>query len=72
MTTESTDSKIFRLSRRLSVELSISRVGITAEWSPDTPVNLTDSELSRYRTARDGMLKKLSEKLGGNIVVVEI
>ncbi len=71
MTAESANTKTFRLSRRLSVEISVSRIGITAEWIPATPVKLTDGELSRYRTARTEMLKKLSEKLGGNIVVIE-
>ena len=71
MTAESTDSKTFRLSRRLSVALSVSRLGIAAEWIPATPDKLTDSELNRYRTARTEMLKRLSDKLGGNIVVIE-
>lgn len=71
MTAESTDTKIFRLSRRLSVELSVSSIGIVAEWLPGQPDKLTVAELRRYRKARDGMLERLAAKLDGTVVVVE-
>lgn len=72
MGAEATEAKTFRLSRRLSVELSVSRIGLSAEWSPDLPVNgLTPGELRRYRKARQEMLERLAQKLGGAVVVVE-
>ena len=72
MSAESVESKTFRLSRRLSVTLSVSRVGITAEWIPELPTKgLTPGELKRYRGARDEMLPKLAEQLGGAVVLVD-
>ncbi|OGI41829.1 MAG: hypothetical protein A2150_00500 [Candidatus Muproteobacteria bacterium RBG_16_64_11] len=72
MTAETAETKTFRLSHRLSVELSVSRIGLSAEWSPDLPVNgLTPGELRRYREARREMLERLAQKLGGAVIVVE-
>ncbi|GMR20199.1 MAG: hypothetical protein BMS9Abin36_0794 [Gammaproteobacteria bacterium] len=71
MTAESVDTKTFRLSRRLSVELSVSSIGIVAEWLPDPPDKLTYGELSKYRKARGVMLERLADKLGGAVVLIE-
>jgi len=64
-------SDTFRLSRRLSVEITVSRLGIACEWVPELPRRLRQRELAAYRRARDEMLARLAERIGGNIVVVE-
>lgn len=66
------ETKTVRLSRRLTVTLTASRLGITAEWIPEIPRDLTPKEMRRYRQARDGMLRRLGERLGCSVVVVEV
>ena len=68
---ESAQSKIFRLSRRLEVELTVGAGGMSAEWLPMLPDRLTEKEIRRYRAARQEILGDLAQRLGGSIVVVE-
>ena len=69
------ETRTFRLSGRLSVDLTVSPVGITAEWTPASPKSLdggmTPREVHHYRRARKLMLSRLAQELGGSIVVVE-
>ena len=69
--TDKTASKTFRLSKRLSVEITVGAGGLTCEWDPDMPAKLTAKELDRYRKARNEMLRRLAELVGGSVVVVE-
>lgn len=68
---ESADRKCFRLSRRLSVEITAGPSGIVVEWCPDVPERLTAKELRRYRQARHEMLTRLADQLGTTVVVVD-
>jgi hypothetical protein len=72
MSATQVEIKTFRLSNRLSVTLSVSRAGITAEWHPDLPSKgLTRSEVKHYRRARDEMLPRLAQQLGGVVVLID-
>jgi len=64
-----------RLSRRISVEITAGPGGMTCEWSPNRPVlgiRLNKKEVRRYRAARDELLARVAERMGGNILVVEV
>lgn len=63
-------TKTFRLSRRLSVEITAGSAGFSIEWAPGMPNKLTAKELRRYRAARAEMVKRLAERMGGAAVVV--
>lgn len=65
------ETKVFRLSKRLSVEMTAGAEGFTAEWIPGLPDTLTEKELRRYRVARAEMLAKVAEKTGRPVVVIE-
>ncbi len=69
---EKAECKTFRLSRRLTVEITVGAGGMVVEWSPGQPVELTAKELRRYRSARHEMLQRLSSWIGGAVVVVEV
>jgi hypothetical protein len=68
MTASLATSKTVRLSRRLSVTITVSMAGMTCEWNPELPEQMTTKELARYRKARD----ELVASLGVPAVVVEI
>jgi len=72
LSSESAESKTFRLSRRLSVDITVGAAGMTCEWDPELPERLTAKELRLYRVARAEMLKRLAERVGGAVVVVEV
>lgn len=69
---EAAETKTFRLSKRLSVEITVGTGGIVCEWDPELPERLTAKELRRYRAARAEMLKCLAERVGGGVVCVEV
>lgn len=69
---EKAEAKTFRLSRRLSVEITAGAGGMVVEWLPDVPDKLTSKELRRYRAARSEMVNRLADKIGGAVVVVEV
>lgn len=62
---ESASRKTFRLSDKLSVEISIGPAGLTVEWDPDIPPDLTPSELTEYRRARAEMVTVLANHIPG-------
>ena len=69
---ERAESKTFRLSKRLSVEITVGPGGCACEWDPDVPTHLTAKELRRYRQARDEMVQRLAQMLGcGSALIVE-
>jgi hypothetical protein len=69
---ESAEAKTFRLSRRLKVDITVGAGGMVVEWDPEQPDKLTAKELKRYRAARAEMLSRLSGRIGGAVVVVEL
>ena len=69
--TEAAETKTFRLSSRLTVEITLGLGGMACEWSPRPPTAMTAKELKRYRAARDAMLARLAERTGLRVAVVE-
>jgi hypothetical protein len=69
--TEAAESRTFRLSRRVSVEMTVGPGGFVVEWTPAMPARLTSKELRRYRAARHEMVSRLAERLGGTVLVVD-
>ena len=69
---EKAESKTFRLSRRLSVEITAGAGGMVVEWDLATPDWLTARELRRYRAARAEMVKRLAGRIGAAVAVVEL
>ena len=72
MTAESTVTRTARLSDSLSVTITASRIGVTAEWHPAPPETLTTSELRRYREARNAAVAEVATRLGTRALVVEV
>ena len=72
MTAHAGETKTFRLSDRLSVDITASPIGIVVEWDPEIPEDLTTTELLAYRRARHEVLEHLSQRLGKRIGVIEI
>ena len=56
---EKAESKVFRLSKRQSVEFTVGADRVLVEWDPYPP-KLTRKELKRYRLARSEMLARLA------------
>lgn len=69
---EQAERETFRLSRRLSVEITVGVGGIVCEWDPDMPEELTAKELRRYRAARHEMLQQLAKATGGAVICMEV
>jgi hypothetical protein len=67
---EAAESKTFRLSKDLSVEITVGLGGIVCEWTPATPRKLSARELNRYRAARDEMLTRLAQIVGGRVLCI--
>jgi hypothetical protein len=61
-----------RLSKRYSVDITAGPGGMTAEWDPDlpNPNKLTKQEWRRYRTARDELVARVAERMGGACLVI--
>jgi hypothetical protein len=69
---ERAERQTFRLSDRLSVEITAGLGGFVVEWMPQVPQRLTGGELRRYRRARGRMLDHLAERVGGGVLCVEV
>jgi len=72
LASEAAESKTFRLSRRLTVEITVGLGGLVCEWTPTVPSKLTDKELKRYPRGRDELLARLAHRLGSSVAVVEV
>jgi hypothetical protein len=72
MTAEHAATRTVRLSETLSVTITASRIGVSAEWSPAPPDTLSDIELHRYREARNAVVAEVANRLGGRAVVIEV
>lgn len=71
MNDEPQESGTYKLSDRLSVTIRFSRRGVTCVWDPEIPDALTAAELDEYRKRRDGLMVRLSRRIGGSIGCVE-
>ena len=62
-----------RLSRRLAIEINMTRTGhMHVEWDPTIPQRLTKREMRAYVKARDGAIAQLAEMLGGAVIMVTL
>lgn len=52
-------------------EMTVSRGGMYAAWSPRMPTKLSKKEVRQYRAGRDALIAKYAEEIGGNIMLVE-
>jgi hypothetical protein len=66
--TEAALSRTFRLSERLSVEITAGSDGFLCEWAPSVPTEFTRTELAAYERARNEMLRLLARMLGGHVI----
>jgi len=69
---ESAETRVFRLSHRCSIEMTIGLGGMTVEWIPKMPNKLTQKETTAYYAARDSLISRFAEKTGKNVVVVDV
>lgn len=69
---EEAETKTFRLSDNLSVEITVGAGGFVCEWIPEIPSKLTKEELQNYKNGRNELLARLSAKIGGTVVVVDL
>jgi len=69
---EAAESKVFKLSERLSVQITAGIGGLVMEWIPEQPGRLTDEELASYRNARGEMAQQLAKRLGVSVAVIEV
>ena len=67
---EYAESKTFRISPTLTVEITIGLNNISCEWDPDIPKQLTEEELFTYWEARHEMLVRLSALRGSPVLMV--
>ena len=49
---EAAETKTYRLSKRLTVTITVGSGGLVCEWDPDLPAKLTEKERRRYWQAR--------------------
>jgi hypothetical protein len=62
-----------RLSRRLAIEINLTRTGhMHVEWDPAVPTRLTRKEMRAYEKARDEAASRLADMLGGAVLVVTL
>jgi hypothetical protein len=54
-----------------SVELTVWRFGMRAQWTPAVPRALTSHQIDRYKRIRDRALRRASATLGAPVLVVD-
>jgi hypothetical protein len=65
-------TRTVQINRTLEVVMSAGPLGFVCEWAPDRPRKLNRKEIRRYRSARNALLSEVAERLGGNVLVVEL
>ncbi|MBN1379688.1 MAG: hypothetical protein JXA04_10690 [Gammaproteobacteria bacterium] len=71
MNSEYAESKTFRLSENLSVAFTVGPAGFCCEWTQDIPESLSAEELRLYKVARNEMLRRLAQRMNGNVICVD-
>jgi hypothetical protein len=66
------ETKSFRLSGRLVVDITVGPAGLVCEWEPSAPRKLTRLEKQAYTKARDEMLARPSEMIGGRVAIIRV
>lgn len=59
-----------------TAEITMGPMGFTCEWTPNVPIRngrgqLKKSELKRYQKARDELIQKTADRLGGGVLLLE-
>lgn len=67
-------TKTVPINATLSVTMTCGPGGFVCEWAPAPPAfkQLNQRERERYRAGRDALLAELAERVGGNVLVLEI
>jgi hypothetical protein len=60
------------INSKLSVTMTAGPGGFTCEWSPDRPTELKKKERNRYRVGRNALLAEVAQRMGGNVLCIEI
>ena len=63
-------SRTFRLSERVSVEMTLHQGGLSVVWDPTVPHDLTLLEMGAYVEARDEMIRLLMDGEGMGMELV--
>jgi hypothetical protein len=63
----------FRVGIRKCTMTYSKETGISSEWDPSTPNNMSKQDLEQYRNGRNALLAKVAKELGvvGNVLVIE-
>jgi hypothetical protein len=69
--TEQDISRVFRLSDRLSVEMTLFQGGLSVVWDPSVPDDLTLLEMGAYVEARNEMIRMLMDGEGVGMELVQ-
>jgi len=69
---ESAETQTFTLSNRISVQMTLGPLGFTCEWIPEAPKELNEKEIKRYKKYRNEMIARLSKRIGGTVIVVDV
>lgn len=75
MTAAQTFTRTVRLSRRLNIDVTVSKSRINFAWSPDVPTRqLTQQEARRYKAARDQAVAEYMRLAGisGKAATIEV
>jgi hypothetical protein len=67
-------SRSVQINSKLSVTMTAGPGGFTCEWAPAPPAfkQLNQRERERYCAGRDALLGEVAQRMGGNVLVVEI
>ena len=68
---EKAETKTFRLSKRVSVEITVGAGGWCCLWDPAFPEQLTKKEVGRYVRARREMFQRLADMTGETFVLAD-
>ena len=69
---ERAETKTYRLSKRLSVEITVGPDGWCCVWEPALPERFTKKETSRYLRARREMLQRLADMTGETFLLADV
>ena len=69
--TECAETKTYRLSKRVSVEITVGSSGWCCLWDPALPEQLTKKEADRYVRARREMFQRLADMTGETFVLAD-
>ena len=65
-------TRTIAINNKLTVTMTAGPGGFTCEWVPDRPHGLRQREIRRYRAGRDALLGEVAQRMGGNVLVVEV